>query len=116
MTQSLLFFGGMCLLIVLLCPVAHKHYLMLALPLVLALCGLVLDPQTPHMSYLLIPLALFLLASICSSLPGLEMLKEYCVPLYGALLLLGTALWTGTQWGTEPRRASLGGVAPVGLG
>ena len=115
-TQSLLFFGGMCLLMVLLCPVAHKHYLMLALPLVLAMCGLILDPQTSHMRHLLVPLGIFLLASICSSLPGLEMLKEYCVPLYASLFLLGTALWTGTSWSIEPCRASLGGVAPVGLG
>jgi 4-amino-4-deoxy-L-arabinose transferase-like glycosyltransferase len=105
-TQSLLFFGGMCLLMVLLCPVAHKHYLMLALPLVLALCALILDPQTPRRGALLVPLALFLLASILSSLPGLGMLKEYCLPLYAALLLLGTGLWTGCHLGTEPRPAT----------
>jgi alpha-1,2-mannosyltransferase len=89
--RTALFGGALVLVMVLVCPVAHLHYFMLAIPAVLALVaagrGEGVYPG-PRLSALL---GVHVLTVVLAQLPALDALKDKCLPTYGFLLL-----WAGT--------------------
>ena len=93
--RSALCGGAMLLVMVLICPVSHLHYLMLAIPAVLALVaidrgeGIHLGPR------LYAIFALHVLSVVLAQLPALVVLKDKCLPTYGFLLLWATTIATG---------------------
>jgi hypothetical protein len=95
--RTVLFAGSLCLLMVALCPVSHKHYLMLSLPLVMALLVYHRLPSGYPGYPLNLLLPIYLATSILSSLPWLDVLKDQCLPLGGILLLWVGSIWTGSR-------------------
>jgi hypothetical protein len=91
-------FSAMILLMAVLSPICHLHYLIFCLPLIICL----LAQQWQYRADLRVSVPLFLmlmtftLANIIPSLPGLDRLKDLCVNMFGALpvWLAGVAaLW-----------------------
>lgn len=95
--HALLFFGVMLLLMVILCPVSHKHYLMLAFPLVATIFAISLYADESYRFRLGWVLVLYFAGSLLPSLPMLDFLKEWCIPLYAALMLWAVGLWAGSR-------------------
>jgi alpha-1,2-mannosyltransferase len=91
-------FSALILLMAILSPICHLHYLVFCLPLVLCLLARAWE-QVPTLLLppaLVVVLATFTVTNIVPSLPGLDRLKDLCVNLFGTLpiWLVGvTLLW-----------------------
>ena len=87
--DTVLALGGLVLLMILLSPVCHMHYFLLALPVIMGLVSFRWKrhgfPQFGVGLSLL--LAINLVANILPRLPGLELLRDFGVVTYATLLL-----------------------------
>jgi hypothetical protein len=87
-------FGALMLVMALLSPVCHLHYFCFALPLVMGLMAAAWEQsRAPHLGIGLASiLGTYVVVTLLPQLPGLELLRDLGLAMYGALLLWGTAL------------------------
>jgi hypothetical protein len=97
--RHVLFGGTLVLVMLLVCPVSHLHYLMLALPAAIALVGIDLADAGRLTRPTALWLAIHFLTVVLAQLPGLEPLKDKCLPAYGLIALWSGACWTGLRLG-----------------
>lgn len=95
--RSTLFVGTLILVMLLACPVCHLHYLMLAIPLVMALIALDRDRWVYPGPRLWLLLGVHAATIALAQLPALVWLKDKCLPSYGVLLLWGVGCWVGNR-------------------
>jgi alpha-1,2-mannosyltransferase len=89
--RTVLLSGALVINMILLSPVCHLHYFALSLPLLMGLVAAE-GGRTAHPSWRLrFLIALYLIATILPSVPGLEVLRDLCLAMYGALLVWGYA-------------------------
>jgi hypothetical protein len=83
--------GALLLLMVICSPISHMHYFIFCLPLVMSLLVHEWEGGTTlYVSWPLAPsFAWFVVANTLPSVPGLEWMRDKCLPLLGAL-----PLWT----------------------
>ncbi len=93
--QTALFGGALALVMLLVSPVCHLHYLMLALPAVLALVAVERDSSGQPRPWLLLILAAHIASVVLAQLPGLIVLKDHCLPALGVVLLWGVTCRVG---------------------
>lgn len=90
-SHEALMMSSLSLIMILICPVTHLHYLMLALPAAITLLAIDRGPNVyPSISLLLI-YSVHMATVVISQMPGCELLKELAVPGYGIF-----ALWIYT--------------------
>src|SRR5262249_45129196 len=102
MTQEVMFFGCLILVMLLASPVCHLHYFALALPLVMALLAQKWKPLAPLRQRLLwwTFFGLFFLANAIPQIPALHLTRDIGLAMWGAIVLwtAGVAnLWAGPQ-------------------
>jgi hypothetical protein len=87
--DTVLALGGLVLLMILLSPVCHMHYFLLALPVIMGLVSFRWNRHgfTRLGVGLSLLLAINLVANILPRLPGLELLRDFGVVTYSTLLL-----------------------------
>jgi hypothetical protein len=92
--DTVLALGGLVLLMILLSPVCHMHYFLLALPVIMGLVSFRWNRHgfTRLGVGLSLLLAINLVANILPRLPGLELLRDFGVVTYATLLLWLTAV------------------------
>ncbi|MBV9125193.1 MAG: DUF2029 domain-containing protein, partial [Planctomycetes bacterium] len=106
---TVLFLGMLVLIMLLLSPVCHLHYFCLSVPLVMGLLAAHWEKaQAPHQGKgLALLLAVYAVANVLPHIPGLEVIRDLGLAMYGALLLwlVGMrVLWrqvrprSGTAW------------------
>lgn len=89
--HTALFGGALAALMVLVCPVSHLHYVMFALPVVLALVAADRGAGVYPAPRLVAVLAAHVFGVALAQLPGLEELKDHGVPALSVVLLWGVA-------------------------
>lgn len=91
---ELLFFSALLIVMIPISPISHTHYFVFALPMVMALTAAAWEknpfPQIGRGYTLLF--AAHILMNVLSMLPGLELLKDLGLSLYGALILWAAGL------------------------
>jgi hypothetical protein len=97
--RHVLFGSSLVLVMLLVCPVSHLHYLMFALPAAIALVGIDLADAGRLSRPVATWLAVHFLTVLLAQLPGLEMLKDKCLPGYGLIALWSATCWTGLRLG-----------------
>ena len=95
--RTALFGGALVIVMVLVCPVAHLHYFMLAIPAVLALVAVGRGEGVYPGPGLFALLGVHVLTVVLAQLPGLDFLKDKCLPTYGLLLLWATTCAAGRR-------------------
>ncbi len=87
--DTVLALGGLVLLMILLSPVCHMHYFLLALPVIMGLVSFSWDRHNLTRLGMGLPLllAINLVANTLPRLPGLELLRDFGVVTYSTLLL-----------------------------
>jgi hypothetical protein len=89
--------GALTLVMLLACPVTHLHYLMLALPAVLALVAASRGDGIAPSPLVTLALAVHVATVVLAQLPGLEALKDKCLPVVGLLLLWAASCLEGAR-------------------
>jgi hypothetical protein len=106
-TSTVLFFGAMIVVMLLVSPVCHRHYLCLVLPLVMGLVAVAQQrSRPPHHIGLRFSALLWInvIATALVNMPGLEMVRDMGVAMYATLILWGVAclsLWKQRRPGVE---------------
>lgn len=93
-------FSALILLMAILSPICHLHYLIFCLPLVICLIARQWhNADTLRLSpALVVMFAMFTLANIVPSLPGLDRLKDLCVNMFGTLPIYAAATLALWRW------------------
>ncbi len=88
---TVLLSGALVINMILLSPVCHLHYFALLPPLLMGLMAAE-GARTAHPSWRLrFLMVAYLIATALPSVPGMEVLRDLCLAMYGALLVWGYA-------------------------
>jgi hypothetical protein len=103
---AIVFFGVLVINMLLLCPVCHLHYFCMAVPLVMGLLAARWErlPEPRVGVGLGLVFTVFVIFSIPGQLPGLDLVRDCGLAMYGALLLWGAGvrfLWQQKRLGAS---------------
>jgi hypothetical protein len=100
--------GALLGLMVIFSPISHVHYFVYCLPLVMGLLLAQWEHRTTLRlnAWLLMAFVWFAAATALPAVPGLDICRDLCLPLFGALPLLALAIFRLWRGANSPSAAS----------